>query len=407
MRLSTIFVCFLLFMSITNVYSLSPPSVPTFPFSVNNFDLSATGSLPDSDTDGDDIPDRDADDTVVVNRGNNVVDQFKELDNQINRDLLLLDASTENQEQRERNDQLTDAAQDRAQAKSNLATDVLDDQLELRDNAAATEEVQRTLSPPTSACDNKKYDLAVHEIDGKADFRKVLKHLNGHTDKDVIFQMIVDNDPSETSLPLLDTTAMALKGKIIVPADNSDPNEIDYDIEKINTNCIETTLIDKTQQLKSHIDNPLVITDLGTKLLTGPTTSGARSSITGATLENGAGQIFEGCTTSDFAKYSIVADGKNLKKSGDAHGNVNLKIKIVVDLDRSPITSKNAATVIDDNRIIALTLITDYGKSNEEIFQFIPESINTDCKTVSFLEKPVNIADKNAFSNPLYGFRES
>ena len=122
----------------------------------------------------------------------------------------------------------------------------------------------------------------------------------------------------------------------------------------------------------------------------------------------GGGQIFQECTTSDFAKYSIVVNGKSLANSGDTNGNkVNLKLKLVVDLDRSPITSKNAATVIDDNRILAFTLIANEGKSNEEIFKFIPVSINTECKTVSFLEQPVNIADKDEFPNPLYGFKTS
>jgi hypothetical protein len=408
MRLSTIFVCFLLLMSISNAYSISPPpNPPTFPFTGSNFDLSVTGSIPDSDN-GDSVPDRDFDDTVVINRDNNAIDEFRDLDSIINRDLLALDAATENQEQREINEQLTDDAQRRALAKSNLATEVLDQQLAQRDEATATARVLNDLSPPTAACDKTKYDLAVHEIDGKANLRDVLKNLNGHTEKDVIFQMIVDNNPIETSLPLLDTVAMALKGKIIVPADDSDPKEIDYDIERVYTNCIANTLIDETQKLKSHINNPLIITDLGTTLLAGDTTAGARSAITGQTVASGAGQIFQECLTSDFAKYSIVADGKNLDTSGNAKsGDVHLKIKIVVDLDRSPITAKNAATVIDDNRIIALTLIADEGRSNEEIFEFIPESINTDCKTVSFLEEPVNIADKHAFSNPLYGFRES
>jgi hypothetical protein len=401
------FVCFFFSLSVNSVFSLAPPPVPTLPFSTGLFDsLTDSSSLRDSlDSQLND----DDDNTLIVDRDPS--QQLEDIDKILTRESIGLNAATQVQGNEEAIQELNDDIADRALVKSGLLTKKLQEDIEREETKQETAQIQSTLDPPTSTCDTNKFDLAIHEIEGKAKLDKVLKSMHGKNNKDVIFQMILDMDSSatETSLVLLDTLSTNLKGKIIVGVKDSDPKDFDFDIEKVHTNCIENTVAKKTLTLESNIDDPLVITDIGTKLLNGPTTAGTRSSIaSAAATTSGGGQIFQECKTSDFAKYSIVVDGKDLVQSGEVNGNnVNIKIRIVVDLDRSPITSKNAATVIDDNRIIALTLISDEGKSDEEIFKFIPVSINTDCKTVSYLVHPVNIADNDEFTNPLYGFKTS
>ena len=270
----------LFFVSINNVFSLPPLPVPTNPFSGGDLGFSisgSTGSLADSLNVLNDVSRNDDDDTPMIVPGNNdETKQLKDFQTILNRELLGLSASTQTQE-RDFDKQLNDDLKKRLLAQNNLITEKTQELIERNDAVEQTTAVRQALNPPTSVCDTTKYDLAVHEIDGKADLRKVLQNLNDKKDKDVIFQMILDNDPTETSLVLLDTLSTNLKGKIIVGALDSDPKEFDYDIEKVHTDCMETTAIDKTKQIESKIDEPLVITNFGTQLLNGPTGSGARS----------------------------------------------------------------------------------------------------------------------------------
>lgn len=106
---------------------------------------------------------------------------------------------------------------------------------------------------------------------------------------------------------------------------------------------------------------------------------------------------------SDFSTYSIIANGRDLKSSYGKN-NVDITIKVVVDLDRSPVASTNAVAIIDDNRILAMKLIAEQGKHNEKILDFVPTRINTVCNDVSFLVNPINIDKKEERIDPLYGF---
>ncbi len=265
------------------------------------------------------------------------------------------------------------------------------------------------LDPPTRNCDAGKYDVALHTIKGKGDLGKILKNLDG---KDIEVELISDLQNEDTNIVLLDTVNV-LKGKMIINPTKPDPKEFDYNIKQIRTQCLTNTAVEEILQLKSNIKNPLVITDLGSGLLKGPTSSGTNTEATveggdnaGGDNVKGAGQIFQRCPGSDFATYSIIANGGALK-SGYGKNNVDITIKILVDLDRNPIASTNAVAVIDDNKILAMTLVAEEGKHNEKILDFVPIRINTVCNDISYLLTPINIGEKEERIEPFYGFTKA
>jgi hypothetical protein len=295
---------------------------------------------------------------------------------------------------------------------SDAATKLSRDEIQQQRNRAAELAVEAEqsaialLDPPTRNCDANKYDLAVHIIKGKGDLGKVLNNLNG---KDMELELISDLKPTDTSIVLLDAVD-AFKGKMIIdPTDEADPKEFDFDIHQMKTQCLTNTAIDEIIRLKSNIDDPLVITNLGSGLINGPTSSGTNTvdetSDAADALVKGAGQIFQRCPGSDFATYSIIANGKDLK-SNFGKNHVDITIKIVVDLDRNPNASTNAVAIIDDNKILAMTLIAEEGKHNEKILDFVPSRINTVCNDVSYLVAPIDIDKKEERIDPLYGFKE-
>jgi hypothetical protein len=228
--------------------------------------------------------------------------------------------------------------------------------------------------------------MAVHTIKGKTDLNKILRH-----NDDISIELIVDNKPTETSLILVGSPTVFLKGLINTDPYDSDPKEYNYDISHINTDCIAKTLTDETLEIKSGINKPLVIPK--------------ETRITGA-----AAQFFQPCTPaisatsgSDFAKYKLIGNVEN--KDLSINGKVDLTVKIFVDLVvGTNIPSKDAATVVDDNRIVAMQLIANEGKNGEEKFGFIPKDALTECDTVTFLQEPQNIANNEVFGDPLYGF---
>ena len=236
-----------------------------------------------------------------------------------------------------------------------------------------------------SKCDPAKYDMAVHTIKGKTNLNKILRH-----NDDISIELIVDNKPTETSLILVGSPSVFLKGSINTDPYDSDPKKHDYDISHINTDCMAKTLTDKQLEIKSGIKEPLIIPK--------------ENRISGTTA-----QFFQPCadvsvgTGSDFSKYKLIGDVEN--KDLSINGKVDLTVKIFVDFNVGvSIPAKDPATVEDDNRIVAVQLIANEGKDGEKKFDFIPKDALTECDTVNFLQTPQNIANNEEFGDPLNGF---
>jgi hypothetical protein len=258
-------------------------------------------------------------------------------------------------------------------------------QLESLELATDAANIVSDLNGIFSKCDPANYDMAVHTIKGKTDLNKILRHSD-----DISIELIVDNKPTETSLILVGSPSVFLKGLINTDPYDSDPKEYNYDISHINTDCIAKTLTDKQLEIKSGIKEPLVIPK--------------ESRITGSTA-----QFFQPCaafsatTGPDFAKYKLIGDVEN--KDLSINGKVDLTVKIFVDFNVGvSISSKDPATVEDDNRIIAVQLIANEGEKGEKKFEFIPKDALSECSTVNFLQAPQNIGDNEVFGDPLNGF---
>jgi hypothetical protein len=271
--------------------------------------------------------------------------------------------------------------------------------LELATEAAA---VISDLNGIFSKCDTATYDMAVHTIKGKTDLNKILSNVKNNDD--ISIELIVDNKPTETSLILVGSPAVFLKGLINTDPYHSDPKEYDYDISHINSDCIAKTLTDKQLEIKSGIKQPLII---------------PRESRLSTTAALEGGKFFQPCqglttqggvtTGADFAKYKLIGTSKEIQhKDLSINGKVDLTVKIFVDFNVGvSITSKDPATVTDDNRIVAMQLIANEGKNGEKKFEFIPKDALTECTTVTFLQEPQNIANKEVFGDPLYGFKKN
>ena len=149
-----------------------------------------------------------------------------------------------------------------------------------------------------SKCDPTKSDMAVHTIKGKTDFNKILGNVKNNDD--ISIELIVDNKPTETSLILVGSPSVFLKGSINTNPYDSDPTEYDYDISHINTDCIAKTLTDKQLEIKSGIKEPLIIPK--------------ENRISGTTA-----QFFQPCadvsvgTGSDFSKYKLIGTSKEIQ----------------------------------------------------------------------------------------------
>ena len=264
-------------------------------------------------------------------------------------------------------------------------------QLESLELATDANAIISDLNGIFSKCDPTKYDMAVHTIKGKTDFNKILSNVKNNDD--ISIELIVDNKPTETSLILVGSPSVFLKGLISTDPYDSDPTEYNYDISHINTDCIAKTLTDKQLEIKSGIKEPLIIPK--------------ETRISGNTA-----QFFQPCaditatTGSDFSKYKLIGTSKEIQhKDLSINGNVDLTVKIFVDFNVGvSIPSKDPGTVKDDNRIVAVQLIANEGKDGEKKFEFIPKDALTECNTVTFLKEPQNIANNEEFGNPLYGF---
>ena len=124
--------------------------------------------------------------------------------------------------------------------------------------------------------------------------------------------------------------------------------------------------------------------------------------------------IFTSCNSeatdsnpTDFSKYKVIGTSKDLLRNGNDNfnGNVDLSLKIFVDLNPVEQPSKAPFTVIDDNRIIAAKLLTNENdKDKLKIFDFLLDDLQTECNSVSFLEEPVDINNDDEILNPLLGF---
>ena len=271
--------------------------------------------------------------------------------------------------------------------------------LELATEAAA---VISDLNGIFSKCDTATYDMAVHTIKGKTDLNKILSNVKNNDD--ISIELIVDNKPTETSLILVGSPPVFLKGLINTDPYHSDPQEYDYDISHINSDCIAKTLTDKQLEIKSGIKQPLII---------------PRESRLSTTAALEGGKFFQPCqglttqgavtTGPDFAKYKLIGTSKEIQhKDLSINGKVDLTVKIFVDFNVGvSITSKDPATVTDDNRIVAMQLIANEGENGEKKFEFIPKDALTECTTVTFLQEPQNIANKEVFGDPLYGFKNN
>ena len=184
-----------------------------------------------------------------------------------------------------------------------------------------------------------------------------------------------------------------LKGLINTDPYDSDPKEYKYDISHINTDCIAKTLTDKQLEIKSGTE-PLII---------------PRESRLSTTAALEGGKFFQPCqglttqgavtTGADFAKYKLIGDVEN--KDLSINGKVDLTVKIFVDFNVGvSLPSKDPATVTDDNRIVAMQLIANEGENGEKKFDFNPKDAITECNTVSFLQTPQNIGNKEEFGDP-------
>jgi hypothetical protein len=261
-------------------------------------------------------------------------------------------------------------------------------QLESLELATDAANIVSDLNGIFSKCDPANYDMAVHTIKGKTDLNKILSNVKNNDD--ISIELIVDNKPTETSLILVGSPSVFLKGLINTDPYDSDPKKYNYDISHINTDCLAKTLTDKQLEIKSGIKEPLVIPK--------------ESRITGSTA-----QFFQPCasfsatTGPDFAKYKLIGDVEN--KDLSINGKVDLTVKIFVDFNVGvSISSKDPATVEDDNRIIAVKLIANEGEKGEKKFEFIPKDALSECSTVNFLQAPQNIGDNEVFGEPLNGF---
>src|SRR5918995_2432388 len=170
--------------------------------------------------------------------------------------------------------------------------------LELATEAAA---IISDLNGIFSKCDTATYDMAVHTIKGKTDLNKILSNVKNNDD--ISIELIVDNKPAETSLILVGSPTVFLKGLINTDPYHSDPKEYDYDISHINSDCIAKTLTDKQLEIKSGIKQPLII---------------PRESRLSTTAALEGGKFFQPCqglttqggvtTGADFAKYKLIGD---------------------------------------------------------------------------------------------------
>jgi hypothetical protein len=264
--------------------------------------------------------------------------------------------------------------------------------LELAVEATTAADIVKDLNGLFSSCNSLNYDMAVHTIKGKTNLNKILNN-----DDDISIEIIVDNKPTDTSLVLVDSPTVFLKGIIKTDPYDSDPNEYKFDIAHINTDCIAKTLTDKTVEVKSEINDPLVIPNEARL-----TSVNARFFQPCGTLGDAALNSIN-LDKSDFAKYKLI--GKVQNEGLSTNGKDDLSVKIFVDLKRGTILPSNdPATVSDDNRIVAMQLIANEGKNGEEKSDFIPEDAITECASVSFLETPQDISNNKKFGNPLFGF---
>ena len=265
--------------------------------------------------------------------------------------------------------------------------------LESLELAASGTAIISELNPPFKSCKTADADMEVHTIKGKTDLKKILNNLKNNDD--VSIELIVDNapPPTDTSLILTDSPTVQLKGIISIDPYDSDPKQYQYDISHINTDCITKTLSDETLQVESGIEKPLVIPHRG-------------ATPTEALLSGDSAKFFQTCTSPDFSKYKLIGTSHDLQhKDPSRSGKVDLTVKIFVDLNvGNVLPSRDAATVTDDNRIVAMKLIADEGKNDEKKFDLIPKDALSECTNVNFLQAPQNIADNKVFGNPLYGF---
>ena len=266
--------------------------------------------------------------------------------------------------------------------------------LESLELAASGTAIISELNPPFKGCKIAEADMEVHTIKGKTDLRKILKNLKNNDD--VSIELIVDNVPgsADTSLVLVDSPTVQLKGIISIDPYDSDPKQYTFDISHINTDCITKTLADETLEVKSKIDQPLVIPHRG-------------ATPAATLLEGDAAKFFQTCTNPDFSKYKLIGTSHDLQhRDISSGGKVDLTVKIFVDLNvGNVLPSRDAATVTDDNRIVAMKLIADEGKNDEKKFDLIPKDAVSECSNVNFLQAPQNIADNKVFGDPLYGFQ--
>jgi hypothetical protein len=265
-------------------------------------------------------------------------------------------------------------------------------QLELAVDASQAADIIKDLNGLFSSCNSLNYDMAVHTIKGKTNLNKILNN-----NDDISIEIIIDNKPTDTSLVLVDSPTVFLKGIIKTDPYDSDPNEYKFDISHINTDCIAKTLTDKPMEVKSEIKDPLVIPNEARLTSVNARFFQPCGTLGDAALNNIA------LDKSDFAKYKLI--GKVQNEGLSTNGKEDLSVKIFVDLQRGTIQpSTDPATVSDDNRIVAMQLIANEGKHGEEKSDFIPEDAITECASVSFLETPQDISNNKKFGNPLFGF---
>jgi hypothetical protein len=270
-------------------------------------------------------------------------------------------------------------------------------QLELAVDASQAADIIKDLNGLFSSCNSLNYDMAVHTIKGKTNLNKILNN-----NDDISIEIIIDNKPTDTSLVLVDSPTVFLKGIIKTDPYDSDPNQYKFDISHINTDCIAKTLTDKPMTVQADLNDPLVIPNEARLTSVNARFFQPCGTLGDAALNNIA------LDKSDFAKYKLIGTSKEIQhKDLSINGNVDLSVKIFVDLTRGTILpSTDPATVVDDNRIVAMQLIANEGKNGEEKFDFIPKDALSECSTVTFLQEPQNIANNEEFGNPLYGFEK-
>lgn len=296
--------------------------------------------------------------------------------------------------------------------------------------------VSATLNPPLSQCQAPPLnaDLAIYKIQGHANLKRLVENINQNDRQNLPVTLFLYEDtnpgPGDLKNLIVDHNNPFIIGKLVVfPGVVNKQHEVNFEIDKISTDCKITTLINQQEILgvrtnkgeehpsiliANRADPPFQICkqpDSTTKLATAFSTPSSPSAQTSAvvSLQSGA-QIFTGAADtggkqtnpllendgpSDVAKYIIrgIIDVTQLTALDDS---TPILFTIVNDLAAYAPPEQKPFQVKDSNNQFAASVQINPGNTADWQGTFFElREISTECKEIPFVSKPMAIGAKD------------